>query len=85
MNKKETIEQISKLSQVAAADCEKVLNALEIVLGQKLSKKKGFRYSFNLLYKIMEKLKDKMVIILFFTSFLISNVVTARPNGRNLF
>lgn len=96
MNKKETIEQISKLSQVAAADCEKVLNALEIVLGQKLSKKKGFRYSFNLLYKIMEKLKDKMVIILFFTLIStavhgqisltqkIGGVVTDRLSGKQL-
>jgi len=76
MNRKETIEQISKLSQVSAPECERVLDALEIVLSQKLARKKGLRHSFDLLYKIMEKLKDKIVIIFLFT--LISTAVHAQ-------
>lgn len=58
MNKKETIEKVSELSQVNIADCEKVLNALKIVMQEELTNKKGIRNMFNMLYKIMGEFKS---------------------------
>ena len=64
MNKKETIEKISELSQVAYSDCEKVLDALETVLSSELTSSKGANSIFDKIYKIMGVLKGKATILL---------------------
>lgn len=64
MNKQETIEKIAVLSQVATADCEKVVDALEVVLGEELGKEKGFRNLFDLLYNVMTAWKSRGALLL---------------------
>ncbi|MEJ5091256.1 hypothetical protein D3C87_1414160 [compost metagenome] len=59
MNKKETIEKVSELSQVTITDCKKVLDALEIVMQEELANKKGIRNIFNMMYKVMGVFKSK--------------------------
>lgn len=59
MNKKEVIEQVSYLSAVSSADCNKVLMALEEVLSSELKATKGTRNIFDKLYKLMTILKNK--------------------------
>lgn len=53
MNKKETLEKVSELSQVTIADCKKVLDALEVVMQEELANRKGIRKIFDMLYKLM--------------------------------
>ena len=59
MNKKETLEKVSELSQVTIADCKKVLDALEVVMQEELANRKGIRYIFDMLYKLMGVFKSK--------------------------
>lgn len=64
MNKKETIEKVSQISQVATSDCEKVLDALETVLNDELANSKGMSSIFDKIYKIMGMLRGKATILL---------------------
>lgn len=59
MNKKETIEKVSQISQVSISDCEKVLDAFEIVLSNELEDSKGIRSFFDKVYKLMSILKKQ--------------------------
>lgn len=59
MNKTETIEKVSQISQVSPADCQKVLDAFEIVLSDELEDSKGIRHFFDKVYKLMAILKNK--------------------------
>ncbi|CDT25778.1 MULTISPECIES: HU family DNA-binding protein [Sphingobacterium] len=59
MNKKETLEKVSELSQVTIADCKKVLDALEVVMQEELANRKGIRNIFDMLYKLMGVFKSK--------------------------
>lgn len=59
MNKKETIEKVSQISQVSISDCEKVLDAFEIVLSNELEDSKGIRSFFDKVYKLMSILKNQ--------------------------
>lgn len=72
MNKRDTIKKISELSQIAVSDCEKVLVSLEEVLSEELSKKKRIQQIFNMFYKIMSILKNKMPTLLLSLLFPIS-------------
>lgn len=57
MNKKETLEKISEISQVSISDCEKVVDALERVLTEELETSKGISSVFDKVYKIMSFFK----------------------------
>jgi nucleoid DNA-binding protein len=57
MNKKETLEKISEISQVNISDCEKVVDALERVLTEELETSKGISSAFDKVYKIMSFFK----------------------------
>ncbi|HCU46080.1 MAG TPA: hypothetical protein DF610_15610 [Sphingobacterium sp.] len=59
MNKKETLEKVSELSQVTIADCKKVLDALEVVMQEELANRKGIRNIFDMLYKLIGVFKSK--------------------------
>lgn len=59
MNKKETLEKVSELSQVTIADCKKVLDALEVVMQEELANRKSIRNIFDMLYKLMGVFKSK--------------------------
>ncbi|MFT3993589.1 MAG: HU family DNA-binding protein [Dysgonomonas sp.] len=59
MNKKETIEKVSQISQVSISDCEKVLDAFETVLSNELEDSKGIRSFFDKVYKLMSILKNQ--------------------------
>lgn len=59
MNKKGLLIKTSELSGVALPDCDKVLNALEQVLTDKLESSKSARSIFDKLYKLMTILNNK--------------------------
>lgn len=96
MNKKESIEKVSQLSQVTTSDCEKVLEALEIVLSDELANSKGVSNVFDKLYKIMSMLKSKTTMLLLFLIVSISTfsqnqltqtirgIITDRSSGEML-
>lgn len=65
MNRKETVKKISELSQIPVPECEKVLDALEIVFSQELMQKKGLRRIFHIVYKIMEIFKRRIFMAFF--------------------
>lgn len=64
MNKKETIEKVSELSQVVYSDCEKVLDALETVISNELESTKGAKGLFDKIYRILGAMKGKTTLLL---------------------
>lgn len=59
MNKKEIILKVSQHSGIDEDTCEKVLKALEDVLGDELGHSKGGRDAFDKVYKLMGFFKEK--------------------------
>lgn len=96
MNKTDVINKVSEISSVNIHDCEKVLNALEVVLNDELANTRGASSIFDKIYKIMGMLKSKTTILLlcllvsasaFSQSQLTQNirgVVTDRSSGEPL-
>lgn len=59
MNRREVIENVSRISEVDPQDCDKVLAALEIVLNNELEASRGIRNVFDKIYSLMSVLKSK--------------------------
>lgn len=57
MNKEEVIIKVSQFSGVEYSDCEKVIEALELVLSEELENSNGIRNAFGKVYKLMGFLK----------------------------
>lgn len=57
MNKKEVVTKVSQLSGIEYSDSCKVIEALELVLGEELETSNGKRNAFGKIYKLMEFLK----------------------------
>lgn len=82
MNKKETITKVSERSMVNPDDCEKVLDALESVLKDEFTERKGIRNLFLLVYKMMTLIKNKMILMLL--GFFISTSVYSQQTTQNI-
>ena len=85
MNKTEIITEVSQMTSVSVADCEKVLDALEEVLGGELNRKGWKNGLFDMIFQIMSKIKSKkrVIGIYFFLSMLSVNV-WGQKEGRIL-
>lgn len=59
MNKTEFIVLVSKKSGVHLEDCTKVLDAFEEVFGKELSEKGWKNGVFNVLYQVLDGIKNK--------------------------
>lgn len=59
MNKKQLIVAIAKTSDVNQDDCEKVINALELVLSNELSNSKNRFSAIEKICKVLNYIKDK--------------------------
>ena len=59
MNKTEIITEVSRMTSVSVADCEKVLDAFEEVLGGELNCKGWKNGIFDMIFKIMSKIKQE--------------------------
>lgn len=57
MNKMNVIERVSQISNVEPMECNKVLEALELVLSEELKSSRGIRYAFDKISKLMDILK----------------------------
>lgn len=55
MNKTEIITEVSQMTSVSVTDCEKVLDALEEVLGGELNRKGWKNGLFDMIFQIMSK------------------------------
>ena len=85
MNKTEIITEVSQMTSVSVADCEKVLDALEEVLEGELNRKGWKNGLFDMIFQIMSKIKSKkrVIGIYFFLSMLSVNV-WGQKEGRIL-
>ena len=85
MNKTEIITEVSQMTSVSVTDCEKVLDALEEVLGGELNRKGWKNGLFDMIFQIMSKIKSKkrVIGIYFFLSMLSVNV-WGQKEGRIL-
>ena len=63
MNKTEIITEVSQMTSVSVTDCEKVLDALEEVLGGELNRKGWKNGLFDMIFQIMSKIKSKKRVI----------------------
>ena len=73
MNKTEIITEVSRMTSVSVADCEKVLDAFEEVLGGELNRKGWKNGIFDVIFKIMSKIKSKKRVIgIYFFLFMLS-------------
>lgn len=59
MNKKDVLINVSKISEVDIADCDKVINALEKVLENEFSSSEGLSSAFNKFCKLINVFKIK--------------------------
>ena len=85
MNKTEIITEVSQMTSVSVADCEKVLDALEEVLGGELNRKGWKNGLFDMIFQIMSKIKSKKRIIgIYFLLFMLSVNVWGQKEGRIL-
>ena len=85
MNKTEIITEVSQMTSVSVADCEKVLDALEEVLGGELNRKGWKNGIFDMIFKIMSKIKSKKRVIgIYFFLFMLSVNVWGQKEGRIL-
>ena len=85
MNKTEIITEVSQMTSVSVTDCEKVLDALEEVLGGELNRKGWKNGLFDMIFQIMSKIKSKKRIIgIYFLLFMLSVNVWGQKEGRVL-
>ena len=85
MNKTEIITEVSRMTSVSVADCEKVLDAFEEVLGGELNRKGWKNGIFDVIFKIMSKIKSKKRVIgIYFFLFMLSVNVWGQKEGRIL-
>ena len=85
MNKTEIITEVSRMTSVRVADCEKVLDAFEEVLGGELNRKGWKNGIFDMIFKIMSKIKSKKRVIgIYFFLFMLSVNVWGQKEGRIL-
>ena len=85
MNKTEIITEVSRMTSVSVADCEKVLDAFEEVLGGELNRKGWKNGIFDVIFKIMSKIKSKKRVIgIYFFLFMLSVNVWGQKEGRVL-
>ena len=85
MNKTEIITEVSRMTSVSVADCEKVLDAFEEVLGEELNRKGWKNGIFDVIFKIMSKIKSKKRVIgIYFFLFMLSVNVWGQKEGRVL-
>lgn len=85
MNKTEIITEVSQMTSVSVADCEKVLDALEEVLEGELNRKGWKNGLFDMIFQIMSKIKSKKRIIgIYFLLFMLSVNVWGQKEGRIL-
>lgn len=85
MNKTEIITEVSQMTSVSVTDCEKVLDALEEVLGGELNRKGWKNGLFDMIFQIMSKIKSKKRIIgIYFLLFMLSVNVWGQKEGRIL-
>ncbi|WP_223585076.1 carboxypeptidase-like regulatory domain-containing protein [Sphingobacterium sp. GVS05A] len=82
MNKREMMTKVSERSKVSPNDCEKVLDALESVLKDEFSERKGLRSLFLLVYKMLTLIKNKMILILL--GLFISTSVYSQQTTQNI-
>ena len=59
MNQSEIVQKVSQRSGVALSDCEKVIKALEEVLGEELSDSGSVGGAFDKVYRVMSFFKGK--------------------------
>lgn len=59
MNQSEVVQKVSQRSGVAIDDCEKVLKALEEVLGEEFSDSGSLGGAFDKVYRVMSFFKGK--------------------------
>lgn len=57
MNKSEVVKKVAGLSGVGEADCRKVLDALEVVFQEELSRSGGWRFTLDKIYRLLAYLK----------------------------
>lgn len=85
MNKTEIITEVSQMTSVSVADCEKVLDALEEVLERELNRKGWKNGLFDMIFQIMSKIKSKKRVIgIYFFLFMLSVNVWGQKEGRIL-
>ena len=85
MNKTEIITEVSQMTSVSVADCEKVLDALEEVLEGELNRKGWKNGLFDMIFQIMSKIKSKKRVIgIYFFLFMLSVNVWGQKEGRIL-
>ena len=85
MNKTEIITEVSRMTSVSVADCEKVLDALEEVLEGELNRKGWKNGLFDMIFQIMSKIKSKKRVIgIYFFLFMLSVNVWGQKEGRVL-
>ena len=85
MNKTEIITEVSQMTSVSVTDCEKVLDALEEVLGGELNRKGWKNGLFDMIFQIMSKIKSKKRVIgIYFFLFMLSVNVWGQKEGRIL-
>ena len=85
MNKTEIITEVSRMTSVSVADCEKVLDAFEEVLGGELNRKGWKNGLFDMIFQIMSKIKSKKRVIgIYFFLFMLSVNVWGQKEGRIL-
>ena len=85
MNKTEIITEVSQMTSVSVTDCEKVLDALEEVLGGELNRKGWKNGLFDMIFQIMSKIKSKKRVIgIYFFLFMLSVNVWGQKEGRVL-
>lgn len=84
MNKTEIITEVSQMTSVSVADCEKVLDALEEVLEGELNRKGWKNGLFDMIFQIMSKIKSKKRVIgIYFFLFMLSVNVWGQKEGQN--
>lgn len=59
MNRTELTAEVSRLPGVSTADCDKVLEALEQVLNDKLASSKGIKSAFGKIHELMNLFANK--------------------------
>ena len=85
MNKTEVIAEISQMTNISVPDCEKVLDAFEDVLGGELNSKGWKNGIFEVIFKIVGKIKGKKGVIgIYIFLFMLSMNAWGQKEGRIL-